>query len=234
VKPQITRAGVSAKVPPPWINLAGVFEAALHLLHPFMPFITEELWQRLPHAASRRGSISLTPFTLVNERAADPVSEKQFGLIQELIVSLRNAKAEMGLQKVKPSAQVACEDLRWLELIRLHLETVLRLSAFQALTFTRERLEAAAPGARVGQTFDLRVFQEKPADRDAERSRLRREKEKLGRALTQVKAQLENREFLERAPREVVRAAEQRRAELDDHLRKILDSLERQTDDRPL
>ena len=255
VKPEITRGGEGPKVPPAWINLARVFEAALHLLHPFMPFITEELWQRLPHPASapplhpvvseegssrvpllregrtkgwvRGNSISLLPFTLVNQRAADPVSEKQFGLMQELIVTLRNAKAEMGLQKKKPSAQVACEDLRWLELFRAHLETILRLSAFQALTFTRERLEAAAPGVRVGQVFDLRVFQEKPVDHDAERSRLRKEKEKVEHALTQVKTQLENREFLERAPREVVRGAEHRRAELEEHLRKILESLER-------
>src|SRR5208337_3180304 len=112
---------------------------------------TEELWRRLPRAG-RESSISLMGFNLVSERAADPVSEKQFELIQDLIVSLRNAKAEMGLQKVKPSAQVGCEDLRWLELFRSHLETILRLSTFRALNFTRERLEATTPGVRGGST----------------------------------------------------------------------------------
>src|SRR5208283_4091523 len=161
VKPEITRPDDGARVSPAWINLARVFESALHLLHPFMPFITEELWRRLPRAGRpplspllseagikgwRESSISLTDFKLVSERAADPISERQFELIQNLIVSLRNAKAEMGLQKVKPSAQVGCEDLRWLELFRSHLETILRLSTFQALNFTRERLEGAAGG----------------------------------------------------------------------------------------
>ena len=75
VKPEITRGGDGAKVPPAWINLARVFESALHLLHPFMPFITEELWRRLPRAG-RESSISLMGFELVSERAADPVSEK--------------------------------------------------------------------------------------------------------------------------------------------------------------
>jgi valyl-tRNA synthetase len=226
VKPEITRGYDGAKVPPAWINLTRVFESALHLLHPFMPFITEELWQRLPRAG-RESSISLMGFDLVSERAADPISERQFELIQDLIVSLRNAKAEMGLQKVKPSAQVGCEDLRWLELFRSHLETILRLSTFQALNFTRERLEGAAGGVRGGPIFDLRIFHEEPADPEAERSRLKKEKEKLERALAQVKAQLENREFTERAPREVVRGVEHRHSDLSDRYTKVVESLER-------
>jgi valyl-tRNA synthetase len=124
--------------------------------------------------------------------------------------------------------------LRWLELFRAHQETILRLSAFQALNFTRERLEATAPGVRGGPIFALRVFHEAPADHEAERLRLRKEKEKLEQALAQVKAQIENREFRERAPREVVRGVQRRHAELAEHLRKILESLERFSEDRSL
>jgi valyl-tRNA synthetase len=256
VKPEITRTSEGAKVSPAWVNLARVFESALHLLHPFMPFITEELWRRLPRAGSppplspllreegmkgwwRESSISLLGFNLVSERAADTISERQFELIQGLIVSLRNAKAEMGLQKVKPSAQVGCEDLRWLELFRSHLETILRLSAFQALTFTRERLEATAPGVRHVSTgsgglpvFALRVFHEQPVAQDAELARLEKEKEKTEQALAQVQKQLDNEDFLARAPQEVVRGVARRRTELAGHLRKILESLERFTEDR--
>jgi valyl-tRNA synthetase len=240
VKPVITSAPEGAKVTPAWVNLARVFDSALHLLHPFMPFITEELWQRLPRAG-RKSSISLTDFNLVNQRASDPVSEKQFELIQDLIVSLRNAKAEMGLQKVKPSAQVGCEDLRWLELLRSHLDTILRLSGFQALNFTRESLEASASVVRGGSTtsgglpiFALRVFHERPVDREAELARLEKEKEKTAQALAQAQKQLDNENFTARAPQEVVRGVAHRRAELAEHLRKILESLERFTEDRPV
>ncbi len=233
VKPEITRPAEAAKVSPAWINLARVFESALHLLHPFMPFITEELWQRLPHA-SREVSISLTPFNLVNQHAADPVSEKQFELIQELVVSLRNAKAEMGLQKVKPSAQVGCEDLRWLELFRSHLETILRLSTFQALTFSREPLEATTPGVRSGPLFTLRVFYEQPVDHDAELARLEKEKQKTEQALAQVQKQLDNEHFVTRAPQEVVRSVTRRRDELTEHLCRIRESLGTSTRSRPL
>jgi valyl-tRNA synthetase len=147
--------------------------------------------------------------------------------MQDLIVSLRNAKAEMGLQKVKPSAQVGCEDLRWLELFRSHLETILRLSAFQALNLTRERLETTAPGVRGGPVFALRVFHEQPSDHEAERLRLRKEKEKLEEALAQVKEQLENRAFRDRAPRDVVRGVEHRRSELNERYTMVVEALER-------
>ena len=109
VKPEITQTAVESKPSPAWINLMRVFKAALHLLHPFMPFITEELWHRLP-GAEEAASISLSKFGLVGERAKDPVSEKEFEEICSLVVAARNAKAERGLQRERPSAQVASED----------------------------------------------------------------------------------------------------------------------------
>ncbi len=214
-------------VPPlAWVNLLRVFEASLRLLHPFMPFITEELWHRLPRAG-RMPSISLTDFTLVHERVADPVSEKQFQLIQDLIVTARNAKAETGLQRQKPSAQVASEDLRILELFRAHQEPILRLGGLQALNFTRGRLSADAGGVRATPDFDVRLFHETQIDNIAERARLQKEKEKLEKALAQVQKQLENEDFMSRAPRDVVRGAERRQAELKAQLRRILESLEK-------
>ena len=149
VKPEITRPVDGEKVPPAWINLARVFEASLHLLHPFMPFITEELWHLLPQR-SAGDSISLTNFRLITERVADPISEKQFEKVQELVVTARNAKAEMGLQKQKPSLQVAAEDLRLLEILRTHQDTILRLSSLQAMHLTRGRLAAESAGRPLG------------------------------------------------------------------------------------
>lgn len=226
LKPEITRTAEGNKVPAAWVNLTRVFEAALHLLHPFMPFITEELCHQLP-GLRREPSLSLTPFDLVSERVADPVSEKQFQAVQELIVVARNAKAEMGLQKQKPSAQVASEDLRVLELFREHQETVLRLAGLQALNFTRGRLAPELGGVRTTAGIDLRLFHEERVDHDAERTRLQKEKEKLEQALLQVRKQLDNQEFLRRAPRDVVRGVEHRHSELSDHYRKVLESLER-------
>ena len=226
VKPAITAVPTTAKVPAAWVNLARVFDSALHLLHPFMPFITEELWHQLPRQAPGP-SISLKDFNRVSRRAADPVSEKEFDTIRELIVSVRNAKAERGLQTRRPSAQVATEELRLLELFRKHVETILRLAGLQALNFHRGRLAAEGGVIRVNAAVDLRLFHEAPVDHEAERVRLQKQKEKLEQSLAQVKKQLEDKIFLSRAPREVVRNVEHRHLELTDHYRKVLDSLER-------
>jgi valyl-tRNA synthetase len=207
-----------------WTNLARAFEASLHLLHPFMPFITEDLWHRLPRSNAEE-SLSLEPFALVSERAADPVSEKEFQTVQGLIVLARNAKAETGAQKQKPSAQVGSGDLRVLELFRAHQETIQRLAGLKALNFTHGRMAADA-SVRVGAGFEMRLLQEQGVDHGAERVRLEKEKEKIARQIAQVKKQLENHDFVSRAPREVVRGAEHRHAQLSDHYQKILKSLE--------
>jgi valyl-tRNA synthetase len=226
VKPEITRPAEGEKAPAAWINLARIFEAALHLLHPFMPFITEELWHLVPHR-NAGPSISLTEFRLVGERVADPISEKQFEMVQELVVTTRNAKAEMGLQKQKPSLQVASEDLRLLELFRAHQDTILRLTGLQAMHLTRGRLAAEMLDVRAGVSFDLRILHEEKVDRQAESARLRKEKQKLEQQLEQIRVQLSNQEFLARAPREVVRGAEHRQRELTEQYRKVVESLER-------
>ena len=210
-----------------WINLTRVFEAALRLLHPFMPFIAEELWHQLPHTG-RKPSISLSRFNVVSEHVADPVSERQFETVRELIVAARNAKAEMGLQKQRPSAQVASEDLRLLELFREHQENILRLGGLEALNFMRGRLPADAGSVhRVNAAVDLRIFHEEQVDPEAKRSQLLREKENLERSLAQTDKQLANEEFRSRAPRDVVRGVEHRHAELSDQYRKVLESLEK-------
>ena len=230
VKPEITKPVDGGRgVPAPWINLTRVFQATLHLLHPFMPFITEELWHQLPRA-NREPSISLSRFNLVGDGAADPVSERQFQEVEELIVATRNAKAEMGLQKQKPAAQVASEDLRVLELFREHQETVRRLAGLEALNFTRGRLaQQGGTGGmrRVNAAVDLRIFHEQEVDVEAECARLEREKLGLERQMVRVKEQLDNDGFRRRAPQEVVRAAEHRLAELAVHHRKVVESLKR-------
>ena len=235
VKPEITKTAEElglnvapdGKVPAAWLNLTRVFEAALHLLHPFMPFITEELWHQLPHA-ERSPSISLQSFGLVSDRVSDPVAEREFQTLEELIVAARNAKAEMGLQTQRPSAQVACEKPHDLELFRAHQQTILRLAGLEALNFTSERLAAGTPDLRhVSSSTDLRLFHATKIDVDAERQRLEREKEKIGKALASAKAQLENQAFISRAPRDVVRGVEHRHAELSEQYRKVVESLRR-------
>jgi valyl-tRNA synthetase len=226
VKPEVTKAFAGERIPPVWINLTRAFEAALHLLHPFMPFITEELWNRLPRSGKTL-SISLAPFELVSKRVMDTVSEKQFDTVRELVVATRNAKAEMGLQKEKPSLQIASEDLQLLELFRTHQEPIARLAALKAVALTHGRLSTRLRGVRLTPAFDLRILHEEKVDRAEERIRLQKEKEKLEKQLAQGRSQLANQEFVARAPRNVVEGVERRLSELSAHYQKVIESLER-------
>ncbi len=227
VKPEITRTAEGTKVPAAWINLSRVFQAALRLLHPFMPFITEELWHRVPRVG-HEPSISLTAFSLASERASDPISEGQFKKVQDLIVVARIAKADISLQNEKPSAQVASDDPRLLELFRAHQETILRLAGLRALTFTRGRVPPDTLGVRqVSPDVDLRLLHEERLDPEAERSRLERERDRMEQQISQLKKQLNNQLFLSRAPDDVVRGARQRYVELTQQHGKVVESLER-------
>jgi len=223
VKPEITRPLAAGESSTPWVNLLRGFESALHLLHPFMPFITEELWHRLPNRESDV-SISLTPFALVSPGAANAEAENEFGNIRSLVIAARNAKAEAGLQSQKPSAQVATQDPVLLDLFKDHRSTILRMAGLDSLELLSGRLEA---GTHVTSVFDFQLLQDKSVDKDAERQRLSKEKGKLEESLARVEKQLENRGFLDRAPEEVVRATLERRSSLQTQLGKTVESLEK-------
>jgi valyl-tRNA synthetase len=223
VKPEITRTLGPEDSCNSWVNLLLIFEAVLHLLHPFMPFITEELWHRLPNHGDEV-SISLTPFALVSERVANSNAEKDFENIRSLVVAARNTKAEASLQRETVAAQVASEDAAILSLFNIHRQTILMLAGLEALEVVSGRLEA---GIHVTSAFEFQLLYEKQVDHDAERSRLAKEREKLEEAISRVKKQLENRNFLDRAPEDVVRKTENHRADLEIQFQKVVESLER-------
>src|SRR6266852_4002423 len=104
VKPQLSSADREVPIAA-WRNLFSVFEAALRLLHPFMPFITEELWHQLPQRAGAR-SIALERFPEERADWIDEQAESQMALLQEIIVAARNIRAEM---KLDPRRKVAAE-----------------------------------------------------------------------------------------------------------------------------
>ena len=223
IKPEITEMPGAEDSCNSWTNLLLVFETALHMLHPFMPFITEELWHRLPNR-TEEASISVTPFALISQAAVNPGAEEGFENIRSLVVAARNAKAEAGLQKEKVAARLASEDAAILDLFNTHQQTILRLAGLESLEVVSGRLEA---GTHVTSEFEFQLIYEKQIDHEAERSRLSKEKDKLEAALARVNKQLENRNFLERAPEEVVRKTENQRTDLDTQLQKVVESLER-------
>src|SRR5207245_6190636 len=88
-------------------NLLALFEASLRLLHPVMPFITEEIWQTIYDGASPLKSVALAAYPAADEAQIDLAAETQMAVLQDLIVSVRNLRAELKIEpKVKAPIKV--------------------------------------------------------------------------------------------------------------------------------
>jgi valyl-tRNA synthetase len=187
-----------------YANLIGIFEGALRMLSPFMPFITEELWHAVYDGQPPAKSIALSRYPLADPAQMDADAETAMAILQDLIVSVRNVRAELKVeqkQKVAIEVFAAGEDVR--SMLERNRSAVERLANVEAITFVEESL-AKASGARSTARFDVRVIYERKIDVAAERDRLTKELEKLTQELARGTAQLNNEAFLSKAPAKVV------------------------------
>ncbi|MGA2811259.1 MAG: valine--tRNA ligase [Candidatus Acidiferrum sp.] len=204
VKPELVSAD-RARAVVSWKNLFAAFDAALRLLHPFMPFLTEELWQRLPQRAGAK-SIALDAFPLVGARWLDKEAEREVTFLQEVIGAVRNIRAEMKLDpKKKVEADVSVGDARLLGVALEQRDFLVRLALLSQLRLTGEKLAAAGGAARSSAEFDVRIaFATETVDVAAELGRLKKEIEGLEKAIASKERQLGDPAFLGRAPEKIV------------------------------
>jgi valyl-tRNA synthetase len=226
VKPELQSADKERAVAA-WRNLFAALDAALRLLHPFMPFITEELWHQLPQRAGAK-SIALDAFPEASTAWKNAQALEQFGLIQEVIVALRNIRAEMKLDaKKKITAEFSSTDARVRQTIESSREGILRLASLSELRVGAERLPQSGGAVRSTAQFDVRIAQvTEGIDVEAEAARLRKQIEGLEKAIASKEKQLGNTTFRSRAPEDIVRGLETTLAEQTTELRKLRSRLE--------
>ncbi|HEX2714861.1 MAG TPA: valine--tRNA ligase, partial [Candidatus Acidoferrales bacterium] len=177
VKPQLAQENRDAATAA-WRNLFSILEAALRLLHPFMPFLTEELWHRLPQRAGAK-SIALAPFPEGRADWIDEEAEKQMTLLQEIIVAARNIRAELKLDpKRKVAAEFSAADAGVRAMVEANREAVLRLATLSDLQALSGHLDPGAGAVRSTAAFDLRIPFGEAVDVRGEVVRLRKEKER--------------------------------------------------------
>jgi len=211
-----------------WRNLFAALDAALRLLHPFMPFITEELWHQLPQRPEAK-SIALDSFPVARTEWKNAQAVEHFSLVQEVIVALRNIRAEMrGLDaKKKVAAEFSSADERVRQTIESSREGILRLAALSDLRIGTERLPQSGGAVRSTALFDVRIaYVAETLDVEAEEARLRKQIEGLERAIAAKEKQLSNETFRSRAPEDIVRGLEATLAEQMAELRKLRSRLE--------
>jgi len=205
--------------------LARVLDTSLRLLHPFMPFITEEIWQNLPGS---EGSIMVAEFPRSRENEIYPREEARMELIMQVIGAIRNLRSEMGIPPGKKAEVILYspkkETLRFLEENRMYVENLARTEklGFQS-GGQRPKGSATAIVEEVEVFLPLKGW----INLNEEEKRLQRELDRVFEDLSRTQRKLQNQDFVSRARPEAVEKEKEKAGALAAREAKLKESLER-------
>ena len=197
-------------------NLVILFEASLRLLHPVMPFITDELWHAIYDCKPPQKSLALAAYPQADEKQIDKAAETQMAILQDLIIGVRNLRAELKVEsKLKTPIEVFAGEPEIRALIEQNRSAVEndRQANVERLSFAGESL-AKLSNVRHTARFDVRLVYEQKIDIGAECERLKKELDKIEKGMTSGQRQLGNEQFLAKAPAAVVENLRKQQQEL--------------------
>ncbi len=194
------------------ITLVRVLEATLRLTHPFMPYITEELWQQVAPLADKSGAtISLQPFPISNPKHIDQPAVEEIEWVKQVIMGVRRIRSEMNINPGKRLplliGNASGDDLTRLERYRTLLVFVAKLDTIGLLDTSADAPESAV--ALVDQ-MKLMIPMAGLIDKSAELARLSKEMDRLTKEVARLSGKLSNPGFTAKAPADVVQG-EQRK-----------------------
>ncbi|NCU16949.1 valine--tRNA ligase [Pallidibacillus pasinlerensis] len=195
--------------------LAYVLDNTMRLLHPFMPFVTEEIWQNLPHEGE---SITTAPWPTVKEEYTDKEAAAQMKLLVDIIRSVRNIRAEVNTPLSKKIKMIiSAHDEKALQTLEANKSYIERFCNPETLTIAlnvetpEKSMTAVVSGAEIYLPLEGLI------DIEEEIARLEKELEKLNKEVERVEKKLNNEKFVSKAPEAVVEAE---RAKQKDYLEK--------------
>ncbi|MBA2411798.1 MAG: valine--tRNA ligase [Burkholderiaceae bacterium] len=211
-------------------TLVRVLEAALRLAHPIIPFVTEELWQKVSLLAGRRTaeqvtSIMIQPYPKSEPAKIDAHSDGDVQQLKRIIDALRNLRSEMQLSPALKVPLVASGDARTLTLFSPYVQALARLSTISVVNDVNQSANGQA--APITVVDDYRLLLEIEIDANAERERLDKEIMRLQSEIQKSETKLGNASFVERAPTAVVAQERERLAAFIATLSKVRDQQSR-------
>jgi len=215
------------ELPSPLPVLIHVLETSLRLLHPYMPFVTEELWQNLKRAlpADWRAteSIMIAAYPEADKIAIDREAERVMETMIEIVRAIRNARAHHGVESGRwIEVQVFADKLT--PAIVPYTETIQTLARARPVTFLRQRDEGASREESLVSVLkgaEVIIPMSSMFDLEAEKGRLQKEIDHSQAEMERLKARLENQEFLAKAPESVIDKERQKLYTITDKLERL-------------
>ena len=202
-----------------------ILEGTMRMLHPIMPFITEEIWQRLPHKGD---SIMVAPWPKPQAADADTKAEEAMQTIMDVIDGIRSVRGEMN---VPPSSEVEIRiqtpNPETAELLTKHLEEYLpAFTRFSQISIAEHQEKPTAAAVAVISDIVIYIPLAGIIDIEKEKDRLQKRLDKVAKELTGTQKTLDNPNFVNRAPEAVVDQKRARLAVLESEQEKLVTNLE--------
>ncbi|UZJ46194.1 valine--tRNA ligase [Marinimicrobium sp. C6131] len=210
-------------------TLIRVLETTLRLAHPLMPFITEEIWQKIKDLAGARGeTIMLAPYPVADERKIDADASADIEWLKAVILGVRNIRGEMNISPAKKLPLFfyngSDQDQRRLKDNRQYL---IKLAALEDVTWLNPGDEAPVSATALAGDLELLVPMAGLIDKDAELERLNKETVRLEKDIQKTEGKLGNASFVDKAPKEVVDKERDRLDGLKSALSKLQEQVRR-------
>ncbi len=207
-----------------WKNMLAATELSLRLLHPVMPFITEDLWQKLTaNTATRAKSIALATYPEPVSENVDQNAEQHLTILQNLVFTARHLRAEMNIPpKEHLGGSVFSEQAIVRDVVEQELDVIQRLAGVTLSAIAGKALATQAIGHAA--EFDLSL--ELPAERKAVlRRKLQKQLKEIERATASACGKLDNEKFVTRAPEHIVSSLRQKLQDYESQIERIKNTL---------
>ena len=224
IKPKIVAKQKDANDRISYQTLMVVLDQSLKLMHPFMPFITEELWQRM----SNQGiSLATESFPIGNKDWVDNTAESQVVILQDVITKIRNLRAEIKLEpRKKIPVNLATDDSKKRELLvgnQFIIKNLARCDEIKVLTSLEKDKSHSVRSLASG--VDIEIPLDQIMDPKLERERIEKEVVKVEKEMLPIEERLNNSEFISNAPTKVVELNQNRLAQFKEKLKRLRENL---------
>ena len=202
--------------------LLWIIKNILKLLHPFMPFVTEEIWCSFPH---KENSIMISDYPVCDESQIDEKAEKEIEILMSVVKSVRNLRSEMNVSHGKKiMVYIETSDQGYSKILKEYKNIICKLASTKNVEVS-ESFNLSKAITAVNDYVKIYIPMDELIDREVEVVRLKKELETAKKQLEQAESRLKNKDFISKAPKKIIEGAEYMSEKLKNKIEKLNKSL---------